>query len=1403
MKSRFHIASVPGGAAAIACVLLASILLPAYTGTATAQVPGASPPALAQPPPRGFMDGVAAGSIAPRGSGFEASRLLPGEPVYEHGGIVWSRMISPHAAPRSDGRLAGSSAPRTTSALAPSETAADAPQVLITNAPTAVGPAALTNGVELSGIQSGVVGEMWYFNAANATLSRFPVPQTPEWVMTITNLEIGVNRVSVWGQDAQGTQACDAATIIIDARYAAIPDVWFTTADPVDLPAPTDSIVLNGENNPFAVGDKPWFNGRTGQRGIITGTNGTPWSLEVTGLRSGPNPIYVVASNAYGDLVYDTILVNRAYQSDSPWVLITDTPSPIGDWGVLEGAWIYGTISNTTGSLLWHNAANDAQQYFLPDTPSYWGAFIPGSFLTLGTNLITVRATGTNGVEVWDSTVLLVGDAYESPTMVTITNDSPMTVPYGATHAFIGGSSAFTSGSGFLFWSNALTGGSHFFTTPAPVIPEWTAEITDLDFGRNEIYVFAVDAPAPAGSSAPAPQGAHALGLGDPSAGSWAHITIARDYPPGDALVVITSAPPASLPYDIDSLTLSGTNSDYVVGDMWWVSSAGAQTGRFSRTGTSWAVVVPGLPRGPSVITVYGTNVWGYPAMDAVSILRDWSPGAPAIAITSEPPARVAYDVTSALLSGTNNAFVTPPLVWRNTPNGQTGSVGTATFAPIGGLWSVAVTDLQRGQNVIDVIATNSWDEVAYASVTIDRDWSPGAPVIAITNDTPSNVAYDVASVILCGTNNDRVTAPMWWVNATNSASGTFASTGGEWSITVPVANGLNTIYVYATNEWDELSYDVVSLQRAWSPGLPFLAITNDTPTNSISQSTFVLSGTNNDWVVGRMWWLNLRTGLGAEFTPGPGGQWAAAASGLAYGENPLYVFGTNRWNELAWDVVTVTRTYPGGTRFVSPAGAESYPYTNLATAARTIQAAIDAAGDGELVLVDDGLYGLGTRSLPGQQVQNRVILDKPVRVESLNGRQFAVIQGGGDGVLNRIRCVTVSGGGTLAGFTLQGGQAAALTTPDEANGGCALVLPGGTISNCLVTGGWAAGAGGGVYCRGGSVQDCDIRENTAPSAGGVWASSGVVERCTVEENVAAGPAGGARGAAAARFINCVITRNHAATRGGGLVMDDASVEALHCTISANTSAAEAGGLDASSGGQVRNSIVAGNSCGPGISTPDVLASGATFEFCCVPVILPGPGNISAPPGFAADGSLRLSAGSPCIDAFPGPGGLTVDRAGVARPLDGNSDGSALNDLGAYEFVDPTVDTDHDQMPDAWEIGAGLDPTSSLGIDGSGGDPDGDGMKNYDEMVADTDPLNGDSILEIVSIDRSADEIRITVRGGVHARRFLQYRPGGTPPGAPWINVATNIAPSPVTNVLYHSGSPDPASFYRIQVEHQ
>jgi archaellum component FlaG (FlaF/FlaG flagellin family) len=90
---------------------------------------------------------------------------------------------------------------------------------------------------------------------------------------------------------------------------------------------------------------------------------------------------------------------------------------------------------------------------------------------------------------------------------------------------------------------------------------------------------------------------------------------------------------------------------------------------------------------------------------------------------------------------------------------------------------------------------------------------------------------------------------------------------------------------------------------------------------------------------------------------------------------------------------------------------------------------------------------------------------------------------------------------------------------------------------------------------------------------------------------------------------------------------------------------------------------------------------------------------------------------------------VQTNRAGTYTCIVTNLGGSAPTSSNAVLTV--LADTDGDHLPDAWEKQFGLNPNSNADRDL---DPDGDGLRNWQEYVAGTDPTNALSYLKVETL---------------------------------------------------------------------
>ncbi len=191
-------------------------------------------------------------------------------------------------------------------------------------------------------------------------------------------------------------------------------------------------------------------------------------------------------------------------------------------------------------------------------------------------------------------------------------------------------------------------------------------------------------------------------------------------------------------------------------------------------------------------------------------------------------------------------------------------------------------------------------------------------------------------------------------------------------------------------------------------------------------------------------------------------------------------------------------------------------PYASWTSAAKDIQSAIDVAAAGDFIVVSNGTYNTGGRAVYGH-VTNRVAIDKAVTVFSLSGAKYTAIAGAYSGV----RCVYMTNGATLIGFTLTNGGArfSGDSLTNQNGGGVWCESPSATLSNCVITASSAANQGGGAYS--GTLVECTITNNNASAGGG--AALGTLLNCKITSNFA-GTAGG--GTFSSLLSNCTLSNN-------------------------------------------------------------------------------------------------------------------------------------------------------------------------------------------------------------------------------------------------------------------------------------
>jgi len=299
-------------------------------------------------------------------------------------------------------------------------------------------------------------------------------------------------------------------------------------------------------------------------------------------------------------------------------------------------------------------------------------------------------------------------------------------------------------------------------------------------------------------------------------------------------------------------------------------------------------------------------------------------------------------------------------------------------------------------------------------------------------------------------------------------------------------------------------------------------------------------------------------------------------------------------------------------TYLLRPDGTGDYP---------TIQAAINAAADGDVIELCDGAYtGAGNRDLDylGKAIVVRSQSENPdaciidCQASSSDPHRGFLFQQGEDG-RSRLEGVSI-----IHGY-MDGGAI------------CCVGIASPAIVRCVLRDNVAPEMGGGLLCEGAwpDLTDCVIRDNSANNGGGICIDGGLPT-----------------------FLRCSIMGNGALWRGGGMSVVNGSATLNSCTFAGND-APQGGGIAVFGLTVVTmdHSIIAFSEAGasvycddewyPGIETTcsDVYGNAGGDWVDCLSGQLGYRGNFSADPLFCDPdaGDFHIASGSPCADA-PGCG---------------------------------------------------------------------------------------------------------------------------------------------------------------------
>ncbi len=335
--------------------------------------------------------------------------------------------------------------------------------------------------------------------------------------------------------------------------------------------------------------------------------------------------------------------------------------------------------------------------------------------------------------------------------------------------------------------------------------------------------------------------------------------------------------------------------------------------------------------------------------------------------------------------------------------------------------------------------------------------------------------------------------------------------------------------------------------------------------------------------------------------------------------------------------LLAAVSTLGAATYVVLPDGSGDFP---------TIQAAIDAAVDGDVIELADGIFrGQGNRN---------VRLTEALTIQSSSGDpERCIIDCEGE-YSSPARGFDISGPSVsrlLKGLTIMHGY-------QETSAGGAAVMCGSsaTFLDCVFSDNSTAWSqnGGGVCCYDCSPTfvGCRFERNLNSGPGGgatVWGlGTPRFEGCVFSENIAGEGGGCLVFYGSAEFSDCIFWRNAGSCGGGLCCTYEATARLDRCTVVDNTGSHGSGVcVDEASTLELSNSIVAFNHgdvgvfCGPAgalatLSCCDIFGNEGGDWVGCIEGQQGMNGNISLDPLFCdwQGGDFHLQIGSPCAPEY-------------------------------------------------------------------------------------------------------------------------------------------------------------------------